>query len=464
LLTSTGSAGEDDAVRHVDYDALGHDRLSQAIAAHLDILPVGAVVAVQGSWGSGKTDVVDRVFAHVERNAQAGPKPLWVNPWKYGRPDLITPLVLEILDRIPPSGRHGSVVLRDAARTLLRAGNAMLFKAVSVVAPFGEIVGAGETAVDEFLTGLFDGSAATVAADLDPLASMADRFRDLVAEYIRLVEEDGRLLICVDDLDRCLPDHQIAMLEAIHFLTSAGASCSFLIALDPVLARQAAATHYRTDGFDSSRYMDKLFDLRIQLPALAGERIGPFVRGHISRPGRFPDERETLASLLKRVVAVDADRVVEECSVLFSLPELANPRLISRVLLRVALLAQALEEAQDSELAGGTWLRPLLIWSAITERWPQVRELLQAIDLASWRSNTELMAYYYGITNSSALQSRDDQLSGALTRNANVTARLPASDRAPDLGQFLHDYLIGGDEQIFAALGKCDTVMGRYGM
>jgi len=34
-----------------------------------------------------------------------------------------------------------------------------------------------------------------------------------------------------------------------------------LIALDPTLVQQAAVTHYKTAGFDSNQYLDKLLTL-----------------------------------------------------------------------------------------------------------------------------------------------------------------------------------------------------------
>ena len=42
-------------------DALGHDDLARAIIYKAVHLPPGSVIAVQGSWGRGKTDVLARV-------------------------------------------------------------------------------------------------------------------------------------------------------------------------------------------------------------------------------------------------------------------------------------------------------------------------------------------------------------------------------------------------------------------
>jgi hypothetical protein len=92
-------------------------------------------------------------------------------------------------------------------------------------------------ALDDLIEELFEGAEGRVGVDLDPVEAMAGRFRELVDEYLALLDRKGALFVCIDDVDRCLPDHQIAMLEAIHFLTAAGARAYFLVALDPRLVQ-----------------------------------------------------------------------------------------------------------------------------------------------------------------------------------------------------------------------------------
>jgi KAP family P-loop domain len=297
-------------------DALGHDGVAAAIAGHVTRLAAGSVIAVHGPWGRGKTDVVSRVFELFEQDP-AAPEPLWIDPWQYGRPDLIQPLVLALLSRMRDQEPKDRDRLRKAAVTLLHAGNAMMFKAVSVLVPFGAIAGAAQPAVDTLIDrALAGGDSPQPDADADPVHTMALRFYELVDEVLAQPSPEGTpgrdaarrptkpLLICIDDLDRCLPDHQIAMLEAIHFLTSAGANCSFLVALDPVLVRQAAITHYQTDGFDSNQYLDKLFHLRVNLTALAPGRIGMLVDAELAGPASR-DGAQTGAELLLAGLAAE---------------------------------------------------------------------------------------------------------------------------------------------------------------
>jgi hypothetical protein len=435
-------------------DALSHQRLATGLIAHLDALPLSSVISIQGSWGRGKTDVLARAYMELRTRARevGSPEPLWLNPWQYGTPDLIRPVVLNLLARLQPNQR--SSTLRRATKTLLRASNAMLFKALTVVAPFGEIIGAAEGSVDDFIKEIFEPqqNSGPVGQDADPVAAMAERFRELVDEYSTLKNyKTGRLIICVDDLDRCLPDHQIAMLEAIYFLTGAGANCSFLIALDPTLVQQAAVTHYKTAGFDSNQYLDKLFDLRINLPSLMNDSIQELIREELSRDIKIGDNRTTIASLLHDAWSVEIENAVHIFTELARFPELTNPRLIGRIVERLQLLARASLIAGDTRLGGDpNVFNAVVHWCVVAERWPQLRHTLQAIDPATWAPVLQTLMESY----SGSRRSQNDIWD-------NIIVRMPNKDNNPDLGKFLE--LIQGSRYL-DRLVLVDGVMVSLGL
>lgn len=447
-------------------DALDHDLLARAITGHLDVLPPGSVVALQGAWGRGKTDVLHRVRARFDQRAieGKGPKPLTLDPWRYGTPNLISPVVQEIVRRIPPARRKNDVMLAQCAKSLLRAGNVLLFKTLPVLMPppLGAALDSFEQPVDHLLARLFSSGASSEPEDLDPVHVMAERFADLVAHYLRAVSDGrGRLLVCVDDLDRCLPDHQIAMLEAIHFLTSTDAECSFLIAIDPVLVQQAAITHYKTDGFDFDQYLNKLFNLRVTLPELRVGAVEGLIAAELGRRGEaaLPGLGTTVAD-----VAAELSRVMW-------LPDLKNPRMIYRVCERIHLLELAgnsrlmPDSGQDHWVRGVSDLRAVVLWSVITERWAQLRQILQDLQPSpkAWLDCINAIRYEYGLAHafypSLARQEREEMV----REYTNVFARLPARERQRDLGEFLGILAEGGPELI-DRLMAVDAVMNQFGL
>jgi len=418
-------------------DGLGHDKLAAAIVEHLDTLPDGSVVAIQAPWGRGKTDLLQRVRGLCEERDGETPsaRPLWVNPWEYGTPNLIAPLVIELLERLPPAQRSERV--KQAARTLLRAGNAVAFKALSVFVPFGEVLSGGQQPVDDLIKQLFEPGADTGPTDADPVAAMAGRFRDLIDDFLAATESPGPMIVCVDDLDRCLPDRQIAMLEAMHFLTSAGARAVFVIAIDPRLVQQAAVSHYSGSGFDVEQYLNKLFDLRVTLTALAGDlrqRFVTFVLGAGDLAGRLGIDREELADIWNRT---------------FYLPELSNPRLMSRALRRLDLYLAADPNPLDlpvsdeeSEIATVDRVAVLIRLIAIAERWPDLRFLMQALDPVGLPQAFKEFTAFYGVTSDSTPAEEMARLKDRFAEAGWVFERLPNRKSHPDLGLFLSSTLL----------------------
>jgi hypothetical protein len=371
-------------------DALGHHALALAILHKAVFLPPGSVLAIQGAWGRGKTDVLLRV-ASIVRDPEEHAIPegtigdcLWINPWQYGTPDLLTPLVLAIFDRIPIAHRTQDRRLRRLAETLLRAGVNFGMKALG--ASVSPILSLAADPVDKMIEGLFTAVGVDTHADAidpDPVAVMGERFSELATLLLtsKGKGDDARLLICIDDLDRCLPNRQVALLEAIRFLISAGAPVTFLIAIDPTLARQAIMTHYRTDAFDPDRYLDKMFDLRVNLPSL-GPRMSSLVEKHLTREMRAMGHVMQIGEAMRSLLG---DRAVDQylkdaAGLALSTPDFANPRIVRRIFDRLYLLAvsRATAKLRPLQLNSQHECGQLLAWAAIAERYPAVRAAAQA--------------------------------------------------------------------------------------
>lgn len=90
---------------------------------------------------------------------------------------------------------------------------------------------------------------------------------ELVKEFLdSLLEERGdRLVIFIDELDRCKPDYAVRLLERIkHYFSND--RITFVFAINS-LELQHTIKKYYGENFDASRYLDRFFDLRMSLPA-----------------------------------------------------------------------------------------------------------------------------------------------------------------------------------------------------
>jgi len=362
-------------------DCLGHDRISRSILEKVAIMPPGSMIGIQGPWGRGKTDVLWRVADQSgagKREVKGRNKAIWINPWQYGNPDLLTPIVIELLKQIKPAKKSSAKALRKAAVTIIKAGLSFGLKATALTVPGGQIYAAAANEAKELLEGLFEAEEldSESTPDPDPVSEMGKRFADLVGA---LLTEQGfapnaRLLICIDDLDRCLPHRQVALLEALHFLISAGAQVTILVALDPTLARQSVIVHYGTDMFDPERYLDKMFDLRITLPAVSGDVLKKLIKKQLACSVAFKGREITYSDLAAHCGSLFSNLEDSFNQAMF-LPDLCNPRMIRRVLRRIELLARSGVSFDMNIEETDRWL--LVLWLALVERRPELRAALR---------------------------------------------------------------------------------------
>lgn len=365
-----------------EQDSLQHTEYASHLLMRLKRLPDGWAVALRGPWGRGKTDVLGRVERQIaiKETPTGFASTISVSPWRHPQPDLLTPLVLSLLTRIPPS-RVGGEKLKRAAKSVLAAGLAFGVKATARVVPLGGFLDDAIEPFTKLVENLLSDSPddPTLRDDPDPISRMADRFRELVDAYLTQLPtplKGGRLLICVDDLDRCLPDKQVAFLEAIHFLKAAEARVIFLVAIDPTLLRQAIQSHYGTDCFDSDAYLEKLFDFSQDLPDLQTGGVRSLLKAHLGRQNHGDPEGLSIIERLGRSHFSGMSKFIEQFEHGCRSPSLSNPRIIERACRRLELLCIAGTTGGPMDLEDAAKMRGFVIWLAASQRWPESRPLL----------------------------------------------------------------------------------------
>lgn len=102
----------------------------------------------------------------------------------------------------------------------------------------------------------------------DPLAMIGQEqsIRNKVDELLDtlLLDQGGRLVVFIDELDRCNPVFAVKLLERVkHYFCNDQITFVFSINIDEL--QHTIKRFYGTD-FNASRYLDRFFDFRISLP------------------------------------------------------------------------------------------------------------------------------------------------------------------------------------------------------
>jgi hypothetical protein len=314
-------------------------------------------IGIFGSWGSGKTSLMKMIEAGLKRaqESEGGRQTfsVWFNAWLYSKEAALwRALVLQVL-----AGVRKIRDLDTAARGELNALADQLYRAVGpaelghlsiMAAELLKEEGTGSAQITlalqhglDFLQNIAEarqqGELAAVQALRDQVrrataALEQERIESLErfqAQFEALIEKHvlsrGYLVIFVDDLDRCLPDKAVEVLEAIKlFLDVPG--CIFILGIDrDVVERgirlrygelggltdregvqlqvdreavEVGAARYRAflqelytdadDVIDGERYLEKIVQIPFVLPPISPQAMGSFVA---QLTPNLPDER-----------------------------------------------------------------------------------------------------------------------------------------------------------------------------
>lgn len=104
----------------------------------------------------------------------------------------------------------------------------------------------------------------TILDELIEKKSIDDRIKKFIDSI--LPEHGDRLVIIIDELDRCNPKFAVKLLERIkHYFYNDRITFVFSVNLSEL---QQTIKHYYGENFNAGKYLDRFFDLRISLPPI----------------------------------------------------------------------------------------------------------------------------------------------------------------------------------------------------
>ncbi|NPV49280.1 MAG: hypothetical protein HPY69_20235, partial [Armatimonadetes bacterium] len=293
-------------------------------------------IGVYAGWGQGKTSLLKRTRHLVEAEGRLDTVAVWFNAWQYEREEHpLFPLIAAIADAV--QGKRKVASFFDDLHTCL---NGLLTGLKLSAKPFG--VG-GELDVGK-----------AIEADEELRDSVLKRETVCMEEFRRLERTtenskgEVKVIVFIDDLDRCLPDKALALLESIKLVLNQPGFI-FLLALDYRIVVSFLAKEYRekygiTDETEAERiaatYLDKIVQWQLDVPHHA-PRFRDFLRGLAGRE----DLKGTRVSEIIRILAPDDPDSEEDAPPsLLALGADYNPRSLVR-LLNSLLVDSALWEA-----------------------------------------------------------------------------------------------------------------------
>ena len=199
-------------------------------------------IGIFGSWGSGKTTLMRAIEKEIRKDDAV--IPVWFNAWRYEREEhLVVPMLDALRDELErrarsrkadPTTKEHAV---DAARAMGRAARAIARGLkLRVGVPFTGIgVDADFTAIGEALSG---------PPPVGPISFYHAAFGEMESA-VRAFGARGtrRIVVFIDDLDRCLPSSALTVLESMKlFFDFEG--FIFVVGLDQDVIQRAIEAKY----------------------------------------------------------------------------------------------------------------------------------------------------------------------------------------------------------------------------
>ena len=330
IINETGAVEKigivDEPLEKRGEDSLKIKKYSNALVTFIKNSLTPMTIGIQGSWGSGKTSLLNTIYAQLddanEHEDSKDFKVIWINSWENSLmatpEEALIKIINEIingLNEVDPSLTNVKKVKEaatTAAKGILRVGAGIL----------------GGAAGNDVMTEVLEST------------NSIKQLRVQLSELVHAIRQsDGqrvdKIVIFVDDLDRVDPPEAVKILELLKNIFNIP-GCIFVLAIDYDVVIKGLKDKFGERTPENEYEFRAFFDKIIQLPFLMPVQnydIGNYVNDLLRKIG-FQDENVIDVDFVNQVV----DNTIG-----------GNPRTIKRLINSLALIKIVNDEGEDED-------------------------------------------------------------------------------------------------------------------
>lgn len=279
-----------------DFNSLG-----QTIAKIIKDSTPHFTIGIYGEWGTGKTTLMKAIEKNIDRKgiSEKDQKVLtiWFNAWQYEREEnLATVSLMKTVAYAMAEHEKFGLVAKTILNGLTIVGKDITQNLVQeIISKRGDNVEHGFEDKINYLNKLYQDS-----IYFDGLKRIKHQM-----DLIRKSEgnEDYRIIIFIDDLDRCSPKKALEVLESIKlFLSMEG--FIFIVGLSYKTVTQLITQAYTETGVKGEDYIKKIIQIPIKIPNWSQQGIVDLIENKI-RPNLHEEYTNFLcenSSMISKVV------------------------------------------------------------------------------------------------------------------------------------------------------------------
>jgi hypothetical protein len=282
--------------------ALGFNDLAKALADVIQGSDPRFAVGLFGGWGSGKTTLMHAIEACLDRNRCI---PVRFSAWRYEKEEH---LIVPLLDVV----REGLVIWADQrksrakrlSQTALEVADTVGKSIYSLVAGFSLKAGVPNGAEISFDANKALSKGEQLAKEAEaarvPRSFYHASFGALSEAFLKFTgkEEQRRIVVFVDDLDRCLAEGALEVLESMKLFFDLPGFV-FVVGLDRRIVELSVDRRYKdlqqaegdqTGLVSGTQYLKKIFQVPYSLAPVAASQIGDFLTT-VQSTAKLPDSQ-----------------------------------------------------------------------------------------------------------------------------------------------------------------------------
>ncbi len=249
-------------------DKIGREELVDKICGLVDSLKKDSnfCLAINGAWGSGKSFVLGLIEERLSKKEKyiLIKYDAWENTF-YSDP------LLAILSCVI-DGIEGKLYLverrEEKVKKAAKAGVNTLTKLSSKIAKLKAAI----DGIKEIIKSFHNPIDTAALSDFKSYQRLLRDTKEILNEVTQAGEhckQQTKLIILVDEIDRCLPDEQLKILERLHHLFEVK-NCAVIVTMNQACVAKTVQTVYGIDGYE---YLRKFFNFTYKLEISANEYL-----------------------------------------------------------------------------------------------------------------------------------------------------------------------------------------------
>jgi hypothetical protein len=247
-------------IERVEEDLLGRSVLAERIYTRLCSDDCPQAIGIYGGWGTGKTSLLNLIQMQNQVSDSKCTKQIHIemlDAWQYeATGNLLVPVIVRLKrisgdENFLPKSWKASMRRVLAVTTLSLAGLALSRSPVQI----GDI-----QSIWENIEKIDKEDPASILLGWEKMTDSIHDTREAFEEVVRVVLQEQKcdcLVLCIDNLDRCIPDRVVNLLESIKNFFAVP-NCIWVFAMDSGVVASYINRKYEGTTMDGNSYLDKI--------------------------------------------------------------------------------------------------------------------------------------------------------------------------------------------------------------